>query len=277
MRYSLSCVLFWILLSPTMTALGGEAPLVRTVIILPHLLSHDINHEDYYFSALLRLAMDKTISTHGPWAYSEYAEWQRDKRLRQSLARGVVHVIWSQTSAAFETEMLAVKYPLLKGLSRYRLLLIHEKNQQVFSAVKSLADLKRYRGGMGAQWPDVALMEANGLPLVTASGYGKLFKMLAAGRFDYFSRGIYQIQSEVSFYPDLPLAIEKTLILESSGASYFFVAKNNKDLAERLQKGLELVEQDGSLDSLFNSVPRYRWAMETLQKGGRRVISLATE
>jgi len=46
-------------------------------------------------------------------------------------------------------------------------------------------------------------MECNRLPLVTAVGYGKLFKMPAANRFDYFSSGLYQIQSEVNFYPEL--------------------------------------------------------------------------
>ncbi|WP_052691796.1 type 2 periplasmic-binding domain-containing protein [Teredinibacter purpureus] len=245
-------------------------------VVFPYLLSHDINHEDYYFSQLLRLALDKTTSEFGPWQYGMYTEWLRDKRLRFALNKGTVDVIWSTSSKALEKELRAVKIPLLKGLSQYRLLLIHEEDQARFSAINGLEALGQLRGGMGAQWPDAKVMRANGLPLVTATGYGKLFKMLAARRFDYFSRGIYQIHSEVHFYPNLPLAIEETLLLEYHGALYFFVGRDNELLANRIEAGLHLAQQDGSFDRLFYSVPRYQWAMKELKKNNRRVLTLKT-
>jgi hypothetical protein len=127
---------------------------------------------------------------------------------------------------------------------------------------------------MGAQWTDASIMEYNRLPLVKAVGYGKLFKMLAAKRFDYFSRGVYQIQSEVNFYPELELQIEQELMLSYPNEVYFFVNKNNIDLAKRLETGLKIAQRDGSFDQLFNSIPRYQWGMELLKKHQRRVITL---
>ena len=242
---------------------------------IPYLLSHDVNHEDYYFYELLRLALAPKGSE--AVALEPQQQWVRDQRLRLALQQGDIDILWSQTSIEFERQMLAVKVPLLKGLSQYRLLLIRAGEQSRFNPIKSLKDLAQLRGGMGSQWPDVALMEANGLQLVTATGYGKLFRMLAEKKFDYFSRGIYQIQSEVHFYPTLPLAIEQRLLLRQRGAMYFFVASGRVELAKQIEQGLQVAQRDGSFDRLFNSVPRYRWAMSELERGGRRILELRSK
>lgn len=243
-------------------------------LVLPYLLSEDINHEDYYFSRLLDSAFNATTKTDGPWQHRHFHSWLRDKRLRLALQRGEVDVIWSQTNPDLEKSMLAVKFPLLKGLSNYRLFLINKGDQPRFSRIKTLTQLAELRGGMGAQWPDVTIMESNKLPLEKIAGYGKLFKMLAARRFDYFPRGIYQIQSELHFYPQLPLEIEQTLMLHYHSETYFFVHPDNQRLADRLLRGLQIIRDNGEFDTLFNSIPRYRWAAEELQKQNRRVLYL---
>jgi ABC-type amino acid transport substrate-binding protein len=187
---------------------------------------------------------------------------------------GVVDVLWSPTSVEFEQQMLPVRVSLLKELNNYRLLLIRKNDQPRFSAVHSLDDLRKLRGGMGSHWTDTSIMEYNKLAVVHATGYGKLFKMLAAKRFDYFSRGLYQIQAEVNFYPELELQIEQELMLRYSNEVFFFVNKKDKALAERLERGLKIAQEDGSFDELFNSIPRYRWGMELLKNHQRRVIEL---
>lgn len=245
-----------------------------TTVIVPKSSSTDINHEDYYFSHLLALALDKTRGSHGDYRLREHPVFMVDDRLRQALQQGKLDVVWSVTHPDYECEMLPVKLSLLKDLNNYRVLLIRGNDQDRFSRVKSLEDLREFTGGLGSQWPDVAVMKANRLPLVTAPGYGKLFKMLAAGRFDYFSRGLYQVQTEVNFYPELKLAIENTLMLHYPNEVYFFVNRDNAALAERLQQGLRLALADGSFDALFESIPRYQWALKELASGSRRIIEL---
>jgi hypothetical protein len=234
----------------------------------------DIVNEDYYFYRVLELALNKTDAQWGAVQISQLPYRPEDKRLRSALMQGGVDVLWSPTSADFERQMLPVRISLLKELNNYRLLLIRKNEQPAFSAVRSIDDLRKLRGGMGAQWTDASIMEYNRLPLVKAVGYGKLFKMLAAKRFDYFSRGVYQIQSEVNFYPELELQIEQELMLSYPNEVYFFVNKNNIDLAKRLETGLKIAQRDGSFDQLFNSIPRYQWGMELLKKHQRRVITL---
>ncbi|GGY66789.1 hypothetical protein GCM10011613_08510 [Cellvibrio zantedeschiae] len=243
-------------------------------LIISLTASHDINHEDYYFTHLLTLALAKTERQYGKIEISELPVRTVDKRLRSELIAKNIDLLWSPTSPELEAELLPVKVSLLKDLNNYRLLLIRPEMQADFSRVKTLNDLRKFTGGMSAQWIDADIMQANGLPLVKAVGYGKLFKMLAAKRFDYFSRGLYQIQTEVNFYPDLHLAIEKDLMLQYPNHVYFFVHKDNKLLAERLKVGLELAQKDGSFDQLFNSIPRYKWGMEQLKLNQRRVIHL---
>lgn len=234
----------------------------------------DINNEDYYFYRLLELVLRKTDAPNEFTQVKQLPYRLEDRRLRSSLMQGSVDVLWSPTSAEFERQMLPVKISLLKDLNNYRLFLIRKNEQARFSAVHSLEDLRQLKGGMSPQWIDARIMKYNNLPLVEAVGYSKLFKMLAAKRFDYFSRGLYQIYSEVNFYPEYELQIEKELMLHYQNPVYFFVNKNNTALAQRLKTGLEIAQRDGSFDELFNSIPRYRWGTEVLQTHKRRVFEL---
>jgi hypothetical protein len=276
MSISRVCILaFCMFLAEASIATAAEqGSALPAKITISHTASNDINHEDYYFTQLLALALAKTERQYGNVDIVELPNRKVDKRLRAELASRSIDLLWSPTSPELEAEFLPVKVSLLKELNNYRLLLIRPETQAQFSRVKTLNDLRQFKGGMSAQWVDADIMQANGLPLVKAVGYGKLFKMLAAKRFDYFSRGLYQIQTEVNFYPDLHLAIEKDLMLHYPNEVYFFVHKDNKVLAQRLKLGLEAAQKDGSFDALFNSIPRYQWGIEQLKHHQRRIIHL---
>lgn len=277
MSVSRVCILvFCIFLADASFAavVSDKASALPAQITISHTASNDINHEDYYFTQLLNLALIKTELQYGKVNLVELPSRQVDKRLRAELLARNIDLLWSPTSPELEAEFLPIKVSLLKELNNYRLLLIRPESQAQFSRVKTLKDLRQFKGGMSAQWVDADIMQANSLPLVKAVGYGKLFKMLAAKRFDYFSRGLYQIQTEVNFYPDLHLTIEKELMLHYPNEVYFFVHKDNKLLAQRLKLGLEAAQKDGSFDALFNSIPRYQWGIEQLKHHQRRIIHL---
>lgn len=229
---------------------------------------------DSYFVKLLHLVLQKTESTYGPYQLQEYPVWFSDKRRITALAEGKLDVFWSNAAAEHHTLIQPIKISLLKELNNYRLLLIRKKDQAIFSRVNTLEELKKLKGGMNPQWQDAAVMEAHHLPMVYSVSYPSFFKMLAAERFDYFSRGLYQIQAEANLFPELNLAIEEHLILYYPNGFYFFVSKKNKPLAERIEQGLKIALADGSFDALFNSVPQYRWGMEQLANPSRVVINL---
>ncbi len=256
----------------TCAAEGTQQP--HRILISNISTTNQIHHEDYYFSRALKLALDKTIDSHGPYQLTQTKNRVTDHRLMASLQQGEVDVLWAGTNAEKERHLLPIRISLLKELSDYRLLLIRPGDQQRFSAVNSLEDLRRFRGGMNPQWTDASIMEHNQLPLVYAVDYSHLFQMLSAGRFDYFSRGLYQIHGELEKFPDLKMVIEDELMLHYRNDFYFFVHRDNVALADRLALGLKRAQEDGSFDALFNSIPRYRWGQEQLKSNKRRIIPL---
>jgi hypothetical protein len=233
-----------------------------------------LNHEDYYFSKLLELALSKTEETYSPFSIQLAPKRATEHRFLASVLKGEVDVFWGTLDPDIEKYLQPIRISLLKDLSSYRVLMIRRGDQARFSAIKNLDDLRKLRGGMHPQWSDAAIMAHNGLPLVFGTEYTQLFFMLAAGRFDYFSRGLAQIYIEPYRFPDLPLAIEEELLLHYRNDFYFIVRKEDTKLAERLTEGLKRAQGDGSFDALFNSVQRYRWGMEQLEQNKRRVITL---
>ncbi|MDQ2077741.1 ABC transporter substrate-binding protein [Marinimicrobium sp. ABcell2] len=246
------------------------------VIVVPNygLINPGSNND--FFVRVLTLALDKTVPSHGPYQLVPAVPNLVDHRLRAAVNKGLVDVCWFNAHREAESELLAIRHPLLGEINQYRALLIRGDDQHRFSAVKSLDDLRQLRGGTSAQWPDTLVLDANKLPYVTSPQYDSLFRMLAAGRFDYFSRGLYQIKREVERFPELNLVIEETLLLHYPNNMYFFVGKDNTELAERIEEGLELAREDGSYAEVYNSIPQYRWAQEQLDNQSRRVLKLDT-
>ncbi|HYD97835.1 MAG TPA: hypothetical protein VEH84_00505, partial [Alphaproteobacteria bacterium] len=128
--------------------------------------------------------------------------------------------------------------------------------------------------GLGADWAITKVFEANGLPVEKSGGYEALFGMLAAGRFDYFSRGVTEIMPEYqgrrAAMPEL--AIEQTQLIYAPLPIYFFVTKGQQSLAARLHTGLEGMVEDGSLDRMVRQ--HFAEAIGTLKLSQRNVVRI---
>lgn len=232
------------------------------------------DHDDYYFSKVLELALSKTVATHGPYRIQLVPVMPITNRLLREIEVGRVDITWMPYNINAPAQLMPIKIRLLKNLSDHRLLLIRADDQARFSKVKTIQDLRQLRGGIGSHWPDRIVMEENGLPLVLSVSYFNLFKMLASNRFDYYSRGIHQVLPEISAYADKGIALENELLLRYENPVYFYVNKSNTQLAERLTAGLKLAMEDGSFDALFAEFENFTWAESVLKKGNRRVLSL---
>jgi hypothetical protein len=158
-------------------------------------------YRDSYVLELLQLALDKAGSeqTLQP---SVLSMEQRRALTELELGRSV-DVVWSMTSAEREARLLPVRIGIDKGLMGWRIALLSKSQQHRLKAVHSLADLHQLRAGQGHDWPDRKTLEHNGLPVVASSSYESLFRMLTAGRFDYFPRSLLEIWDEVDSQPPL--------------------------------------------------------------------------
>jgi membrane-bound lytic murein transglycosylase MltF len=89
------------------------------------------------------------------------------------------------------------------------------------------------------------------LPLATSANWTGLFKMLQAGRIDYYPRSPIEIWHEQQQFPKMDLHIEDHLVLRYPAAYYFFTNRQNPELAQALTEGLQRAIADGSFEQLF--------------------------
>ena len=257
------------LLFATMASAGAAVPLK---LVIPPIEPSARGHASY-FPKVLELALRKTEATHGPFTISPYPWPVSVERSVEELRAGkAINLIWTATSQVREQALLPIRFSLLRELNNYRLFLIRGDDQARFDQVQTTDDLRKLRAGLAAHWSDAAILRSNGYNLTTSLHYNALFEMLALNRFDYFPRGLYEVWNEEKLHYDKGLRVEKNLMMYYPAPFYFFVNKNDTALAERIELGLKLAQDDGSFDRLFLSFPGLKRGMEEQQKRGNRKL-----
>lgn len=226
-----------------------------------------------YFPQLLRLALEKT---EGPFTIEFYRhELTSPRRALEIQRNGVINIMWDGTDARRERELLPIRISLVRDLNDYRVFLIRKEDEARFRAVRSLDDLRQLTAGGGVNWPSVAVLRHNGLKVETAINYSSLFPMLKARRFDYLPRGVHEAWAEEQQHGKDGLMVEPTILLHYRVPFYFFVSRDNRAMAQRVEKGLKLAMADGSFDKLLNGYPAFRRAQAEIAARKRKVFELA--
>lgn len=165
---------------------------------------------------------------------------------------GRIDLAWTMTSIERETQMLPVRVPMDRGLIGWRIAFVRPEDVDRWRELRRLDELAPYVAGQGQDWPDAAILRANGLTVQGISRYEALFDMLKLGRIDYFPRAVFEIDDEAASAPAQGLAIEPHLLLRYPAASYLFVRPDRPQLAAELQRGMDAAASDGSLARLFH-------------------------
>jgi hypothetical protein len=211
---------------------------------------------DHYWQLLVQ-ALAITEPDFGPFALREATLPMTELRALDELeaGRGTVTVLVHGNVADYEQRLLPIRFPLDKGLLGYRVFLIRGEMQSKLDLVGGLDDLRRYSVGQGRDWGDVTILRAAGLKVVEGASYKGLFSMLAAGRFQLFSRSVVEVGEELARErPDHPeLAIERHLMLYYPITRYFYVTRSHAGdaLARRISEGLERMLKNGQFDRMF--------------------------
>lgn len=246
-------------------------------IILSPMEESARNHA-IYFPKLLELALTKTRDSDGPFEISYHSQRYTTARILVELKYGrTINVIWTSPNEDRERELLPIRISLLQGLNSHRVFLIREEDREKFTAIKTLSELRAVKAGAVVNWPDTKIMQNNDLPVVTTAHYELLFTMLASKRFDYFPRGLNEIWDEQKVHAQRGLVVEESLMFYYPSPIYFFVNTKDKALAERIERGLRIAQEDGSFNELFFSIPGFRKGSDELTAKKRRVFDLATQ
>lgn len=208
------------------------------------------DQRDEYPVKMLKLALQKAGSEV---TLEPAATFMPQGRVLQELEHGrYFDIAWSMTSAVREERLLPVRICIYKGLMGWRIPFVTKENENLLSKVKVLADLKKMTAGQGQDWPDTTILRQAGFKVEVGDHYESLFKMLKARRFDYFPRGLIEIWRELDAGADKDLIVDQHLLLRYQVGFYFFVNRNNPELAKTIQRGLEKAIKDGSFNELFN-------------------------
>ncbi|MGO1119465.1 hypothetical protein ACTL6U_12195 [Rhodovibrionaceae bacterium A322] len=230
-----------------------------------------------YHLTLLKLALEHTKQSDGPYQLvPAFTDVTHSRGLLMMENNGGIDIAIMAASTEREARFRSIRIPLMKGLLGYRISLIKSDRQADFSKVSTLENLqKSYLAGFGSQWADMAVLEANSLPVVGVPHYENLFNMLSKGRFDYFPRGISEIWKELedrqARYPDL--AIESSFALVYPYVVFFYVNKDNQALANRIERGLKKALETGEFKNLF--LTHFETLLEKSDLATRRVFYLS--
>ncbi|WP_047397014.1 MULTISPECIES: hypothetical protein [Chitinibacter] len=232
-------------------ALATANPVV--VRMRPPQGSADTSHA--YFIGLAQLALDKTASQGPARIQLIRADMSQNRALLELSQGDVIDLDWAGTDREREQMLRPIRIPLLGGLLGYRALVIRKADKARFDRIKSVQELAKLTGIQGAQWPDTAILRHAGLKLETPPRFEMMYPMLLNRRADYFPRGLNEVYAEVAGLKRSELMIYDQLLLVYKLPMYFFTAKRNEALAKRIEQGLRLAVDDGSLLEYMKNHP----------------------
>lgn len=230
--------------------------------------------QDDYYVNLLRLVLNASKAADEEvvlqFSDRQFSQWRWMIELTQH--RNNNQVLWTATSIQRETLLRPIRVPMFKGLIGVRVLVIRREDEAKFRQIQNLQGLQRLVAGQGANWPDSAILQANGLPVTEGVGKAQVYKMLAAKRLDYFPRGVTEIANETAFLAQHNLMVAPNIYLSYPAAMYFFVNQENAELARRLETGFERLIDSGQFAAFFYNHPRIKQGLPYLQ--GSRALHL---
>lgn len=228
-----------------------------------------------YFVALLELALECTRGAHGDYQLTLYDEELPPTRVPILIQQDrLINIMSSPATEYLNTSMQAIPFPLLMGIQGIRVSFLHQDDSQRFSEFTQLSDFKKTIFGQGLGWLDTLILKDAKLNVDTSGHYESLFAMLSNKRIDAFPRGINEVLPELAiFKKDFSnIVIDPNVAFYYPLPVYFYVAKDNTILAERLLQGLTLAVKEGRFQQLFDQY--YAQALDQLHLPKRKVFVL---
>lgn len=206
--------------------------------------NEEANHD--YCVELLKIALKNTEKEYGKTKITSVDMQLSQGRSLNELADGkIIDIDWAATSIEREKDLLPIKIPLFKGLLGYRVPVINKTNLSQFEKIKSVKDLKKMTVIQGTSWPDTEILEYSGFNVLKTAKFENMYSILESGRADYFLRSVCEAYGEVNARGNTDLIVYDKIIIEYKLPMYFFVNKNNKKLAKRIEKGLLIAIENG--------------------------------
>ena len=258
-----------------MALLGWQSAAHALDVYTIDLNSSKSSYNDNHIRRLLTAALEASSARYGAYQLrTSPIRMERDRLMLEMLKGQLVNLSAQVTSMEWEQKLSVIRIPVDKGLSGYRVSLINGRRQAQFSAVQTLAQLKRMTMGAGRQWSSTAVFLRDGFEVVQGNSSAGLHSMLAADRFEHFPRAIDEAVFEQAEYaPVFPaLSVESSFALYMPLPRYFFIGGAQKRLAQRLEYGMRQLIADGRFDQIFHEF--YDGLIDKVGLRKRRIFKL---
>ena len=171
-------------------------------------------------------------------------------------------------------DFIMVKKPIAKNLLGYRIPIIKSENKGKINTGVQNSEIKQLVHGIPETWSDATIFRHNDYAVSEEGDFDDIFERLHAENFDYTTFGANEVMSVYKNRASLQegLVIEDSLMFFYPFPLVFYVNPEKADLAKRLSKGLEHLERQKALDSIFDTY--YKTIVEDLKLKQRQVITL---
>lgn len=224
----------------------------------------------HYELAVLRLLLERTLASHGPYELKGLEPVPQARAFRM-LAAGELDL--AQALSSVEHEQLAepLPYCLHRGLLGLRQPVALAGRARTLEALASLADLRRLRVAQVVGWPDIVVLQANGVPVQPLPRLELMPEALRRDRADLIALGVTEAAPIVEGWADL--ALLRQWLIAYPAVYYIFVSRHRPELHSRLKAAWPLVLADGSFIALFDRM--LGPAVQEARLAERRWIMLA--
>lgn len=229
-----------------------------------------------YRAELYKLLLDVTRPEFGDYQLRSYTTAVAARRQALLMNAGVqLNMHWTSPGTPIATaDVIKIPVDIQRGLLGYRVCLTTVQAKAPWDRVVDLKSLGLVRIGQVDSWPDFDIYKFNQLRLVGTPSFDGLFEMLAANRFDCLPLGVDEVgtiyrEKKVKL---ANLRIEESLLIHYEFPAYIYVSAKRPDIAKRLHRGFEIIQNNGQFDNLFERYFAHDLAALKLQS--RRIICM---
>lgn len=227
---------------------------VQLIRVKPKQSLEEASHS--YFVELLQMILNNTEKEYGKALVKTINVNMTQGRSLQELESGsLIDVDWAGTTIEREKKLETIRIPLIGGLLGYRIPVIRKEDKSKFDKIKTLKELKKLIAISGLQWPDSDILEASGFNVLRVPKTSQMYSMLENDRADYFPRSLSEVYGELSLKNNPKLIIYDKILLYYKFPMYFFTNKKDTYLAQRIEKGLMIALNNGTLLALIKNHP----------------------
>ena len=231
----------------------------------------------WYEYEILNLALAATQSEYGHFSIdsdtSDYPSANDEAAVFRNKNFDVFVTVAGNKKLEHE-DKIVIHRPLMNGLLGFRLLVVRYEDLSGFRSIQKVEDLQHLRMGIPATWADADLFRHNGFKVVENGTYDQIYDRLSRSEFDYFCLGANEIEAAFASAraQHKALSVEPTILLYYPFPLVFYVNPNRADIADRIERGLQIIQTNGIAEALFKTAVGD--LAERLALASRKIFSL---